>query len=131
MPKFQFLLLDAGVIIYAHKIGVWDLLVERCTITVSMAIVEEVRFWKDKHGTRHPINLSTMIENGRINLVEVSFSTAAAFRNKFDATYFERMDPGETELLVYLDQSNEQWLITTGDRFCYKAREMYTGRPTR
>ena len=54
MPKFQFLLLDAGVIIYAYKIGIWDLLVEKCTITVSMTIVKEVRFWEDEQGTQHP-----------------------------------------------------------------------------
>jgi hypothetical protein len=121
MPKFQFLLLDAGVIIYAYKIGIWDLLVEKCTITVSMTIVEEVRYWEDGHGTQHPIDLRAMIENGQIKLVEVPLAIAEAFRNKFDPTYFDRMDPGETELLVYLVQSNDRWLITTGDQFCYKA----------
>ena len=42
------------------------------------------------------------------------------FKIKFDPTYLDRMDPGETDSLAYLCQSSEPWRITSGDGIVFK-----------
>ena len=120
MPKFQFLLLDAGIIIGAHELGVWDSLIQQCTVTITSTVNQEADFWYDEHGERHEINLSEDINTKKINCVDVPLSQVSDFCKKFGPTYLDRMDPGEADSLAYLSFSNQHWLIASADSHVFK-----------
>ncbi|MHC4115282.1 MAG: hypothetical protein ACYSSL_08190 [Planctomycetota bacterium] len=122
MPKFRFLLLDANIIIYAHELGIWDRIVERCSITITKTVVEdETYFWRDKQGVPHQINLDNYINYGKINCIDVPLSQVESFLKKFDPVYLERMDPGETDSLAFLYYHlEEKWLITSADGIVFR-----------
>ena len=119
MPMFRFLLFDTGVILQAHKVRVWESLTRKCRVTVARSVADEALYWEDEDG-RHPIDLNASIKKGEIYCVEMSLSQVNSLREKFDATYLERMDPGETESIAFLVSSDERWLLASGDAFAYR-----------
>ena len=120
MPKFQFLLFDACIIIGAHELGVWDSLIQQCTVTITSTVNQEADFWYDAHGERHEVNLNKDISAKKINCVNVPLSQVSDFCKKFGPTYLDRMDPGEAESLAYLSFSREHWLIASADSHVFK-----------
>ena len=120
MPKFQLLLLDANIIITAHKLGIWSKLVERCSVTITRTVESEADHWQDEKGQFHSIDLSGDIEKGKISCVDVPLSQVGSFLQKFDPTYLDRMDPGETDSLAFLFHSKENWLIASADGIVFK-----------
>ena len=121
MPKFQLLLLDAGVIITAHELGVWSELVNKCTISITRTVLEqETYYWRDEQGKPYQIDLNNDIREGNIHVLDVPLDQVRDFREKFDPTYLDRMDPGETDSLVFLFHAEEEWLITSGDGVVFK-----------
>ena len=120
MPKFQFLLLDTGVIIGAHELGIWDSLITQCTITITSTVKQEADFWYDNHGERHEINLDNDINANKINCVDIPYSQVSDFCKKFGPTYLDRMDPGEADSLAYLTFSKEHWIMASTDSHVFK-----------
>jgi hypothetical protein len=120
MPKFQFLLLDAGIIIGAHELGVWDQLIHQCRITVTRTVKEEADFWYDEHNVGHEIDLNRDVEAENIKCIDVPLSQVNNFCNEFGPTYLDRMDPGEAESLTHLFYSKEEWQIASADSHVFK-----------
>jgi hypothetical protein len=121
MPKFQLLLLDANVIIYAHELGIWDDLIDKCEITITRTVLEEeTYYWFDEQDTPHRIDLNDNINAKDINCIDVPQSQLETFLEKFDPTYLDRLDPGEADSLALLDNSKESWLICSSDHIVYK-----------
>lgn len=120
MPKFRFLLLDAGIIIGAHELGVWDHLTQQCEVTVTGTVKVEADFWYDEHGEGHDIDLDIDIEAGRLSCTDVPLAQVAAFSRRFGPSYLDRMDPGEAESLAYLYSSEEEWLIASADSHVFR-----------
>ena len=69
MPKPNLLLLDADVIVVAHEIGVWENLIQQCSISVTETTIVEAKFWFDQDGGKHSIDLASQIREGRINSI--------------------------------------------------------------
>jgi hypothetical protein len=121
MPKFRLLLLDANVIIYAHELGIWHLLTDRCEITVTRTVAEqEVYYWRDRDGGRHEIDLATDIQEGRVRCIEVPLARIDAFRERFSEVYLDAMDPGETESLAFLESSADPWRLCSSDAIVFR-----------
>jgi hypothetical protein len=121
MPKFRLLLLDANAIIYAHELGIWHLLTDRCEITITKTVVEqEVYYWRDGNGVRHEIDLAADIQEGRIHCVEVPLARIDAFRERFSQIYLDAMDPGETESLAFLESSADPWRLCSSDALVFR-----------
>lgn len=121
MPKFRFLLFDAGVIIGAFEFGVWSQLIQRCDITITRTVKDqEVYYWTDKQGVEHAIDLNDDVEAGRITCVDVPLAQVENFREKFAPSYLDRMDAGEADSLAYLFFSKEEWLIASTDSHVFK-----------
>ncbi len=102
MPKLKLLILDAGVVIYLHEIGLWQQVVANCDLYLSRIVAEtEVLFQKseqDEYG--YDIDLSPMIKSGAITVFDVSVSELKLFRNQFDLLYLGDLDDGESESLA-------------------------------
>ena len=44
MPKLKLLILDAGVVIYLHEIGLWQQVMANCDLYLSRIVAEKVYF---------------------------------------------------------------------------------------
>ncbi len=119
----KLLLLDAGIVIGLHELGVWDNLLQRCDVTLTRTVAEdEVIFWYDESGQRHYIEQKVRddIKMERITCIDVPLNKIAAFRTKFDPSYLDRLDEGEAESLAFLLSSEEEWLISSSDSIVFK-----------
>jgi hypothetical protein len=60
-------LLDADVIIEAFRLGIWDLLVDKASITVASTVVGEAKHYFDPvTGERKSIDLQPYISSGKV-----------------------------------------------------------------
>ncbi len=121
MKKSRLLLFDANVVILLFKLGIWEQVIARCDVLLSRTVAQiEADYYETDEGERRDIDLATYVKAGQIRLVDISPSDLAAFRGGFDAEYFERLDAGETESLVYLLNSLEQCLVCSSDKIVYR-----------
>ena len=120
MQKFRLLLLDANIVIELHKLGLWEKVVREYSATLTSTVVDEAKYWEEEEKRQHPFDLAQDIEKGKIACKEISLSQIAKFRQKFDPSYLERLDDGETESLVFLCESDEEWLISSSDAIVFK-----------
>jgi hypothetical protein len=121
MKKFRLLLLDANVVIELFRQGIWDRLVEACDVHLARTVVStEAHFYEDEQGVRNDFDLGQYCGAGKVSVFDVAPSELAAFRAQFDPTYFEKLDPGETESLAYLVNSKETCLVCSADRIVYR-----------
>ncbi len=122
MPKLKLLILDAGVVIYLHELGLWSKVVASCDLYLSRIVAEkEVLFQKteeDEYG--YDIDLSPMITAGAITVFDVSVSDLKTFRDQFDMLYLGDLDDGEAESLAYLVRQSPEFLISSGDAIVYR-----------
>ncbi|MGA1844224.1 MAG: hypothetical protein ACMUIS_06640 [bacterium] len=120
MKKLRLLLLDANVVIKLFELDLWDAVVEKCEIILSRTVAEnEVQFFY-KNGLQEEIDLSSYVNQGVVAIVDVTTSDVIEFRNRFDPTYLDRLDVGETESLVYLLGTEEDYLFSSGDSIVYE-----------
>jgi len=103
-------LLDANVIIEAHKIGVWEKLVERVEIVVSSIVAhKESLFYSElEGGIPEPINLKRLIQDGKIKEISASSEEMADFSNYFDRVFLFGLDDGEIESLSLIKSGKLQ-----------------------
>jgi len=121
MKKSRLLLFDANVVILLFRLGIWEPVVGRCEILLSRTVAEtEADFYVTDDGERHEIDLGPCVEAGQVRLIDVSPSELASFRGQFDAEYFERLDAGETESLIYILKAPEPCLICSADKVVYR-----------
>jgi hypothetical protein len=120
MKKFELLLLDANVVIYLFDLGIWEKLVEKCNVHLSRTVAEQEALFHETEEGRCPIDLRAQIDSGRITIVDAAIADVAQFRDQFDPTYLDRLDPGETESLIYLVNATEQYLICSADSIVFK-----------
>ncbi len=122
MPKLKLLILDAGVVIYLHEIGLWQQVVANCDLYLSRIVAEkEVLFQKserDEYG--YDVDLSSLIKSGAITVFDVSISDLKTFRNQFDLLYLGDLDDGESESLACLVKQSPDFLISSGDAIVYR-----------
>ena len=104
------MLLDANVIIEAHKIGVWEKLIDRVQIVVSSIVAyKEAHFYSEEEGgIPEPINLKRLIMDGKIKELAATPEELADFVNYFDKVFIFRIDDGEIESLALIESGKLQ-----------------------
>jgi len=122
MPKWKLLILDAGVVIHLHELGLWNQVRDKCDIHLSRIVAEKEVFFQpgDEGEYGEDIDLSTDIIDGNIKVFDVTVSELKHFRDQFDPLYLGDLDDGEAESLAYLVQQNEEFLISSGDAIVYR-----------
>ncbi|MFO7956462.1 MAG: hypothetical protein R6X33_05140 [Candidatus Brocadiia bacterium] len=119
--RFSLLLLDANVVIELFRQGIWETLIDRCDVSLSRTVAEvEAQFYEDEEGGRHYFDVTHYARQGRISVFDATVSGVGAFRERFDSSYVERMDPGETESLVYLLDNKQDAVICSADAIVYR-----------
>ena len=119
MKKFPFLLLDAGPIIKLFELGLWDVFLDSCDVTVTRTVVDEAQYasgeWEDIR-----IDLDEYEEKGRITIIDLDASQVRAFGEKFDVCYQAIMHDGERETLAFLTGDDKDWQLCSSDGAVYR-----------
>jgi hypothetical protein len=119
MKKLSFLLLDANVVIELFEHGIWDGVVTRCDIYIARSVAREASFY-EKDGQRHVIDLQVDADAQRIRVFDLTTADLEVFRDTFDPSYMERLDPGETESLLYLLRAPGEHRLCSADSIVFK-----------
>ncbi|MCL2648797.1 MAG: hypothetical protein FWD61_17660 [Phycisphaerales bacterium] len=120
MKKFRLLLLDANIVIELFRLGVWDKIIARCDIHIAKTVVRESHFYRDANGNYCSIDLAHYINTKSITEFNVARAELDDFRSRFSSTYFDKLDPGETESLGYLLRQSEQCQICSADAIVFR-----------
>ena len=122
MPKLKLLILDAGVVIRLHELGIWDHVRDQCDVHLSQIVAEdEVLFEPGDEGEYgEDIDLSPDIESNKVSIFDVAATELKDFREQFDILYLGDLDDGEAESLTYMMKQSDEFLISSGDRIVYR-----------
>lgn len=122
------LLLDANVIIAAHELGIWDLLVGRYRILVPSVVVRtEVLFYStgSRGCGRIPIHLSEQVRALRIEELTATATELARVYSGFDLSFVGGLHAGEAEgLALFLAGRVREAAFCSGDRLAIQALAM-------
>ncbi len=112
----KLLILDANVIIEAHRHGYWRALTARYQLHIPKTIVYESRYFTDSYNQKISIDLSAELANGKIVEIEATPNEMAKLSQNFKPTFVESIDDGEREALAILySRADAQLLFCTGD----------------
>ena len=120
MKKFNLLLLDANVVIYLFKLHIWNDFIKRCDVQLARSVIKEARFYEDDDGEQQHFDLNEYVKSSEVNAFEISLSELDGFLSRFDATYFDKLDPGETESLAHLLLSQQTCRICSADAIVFR-----------
>jgi hypothetical protein len=127
ITKPKCLLLDANIVIVAYELSVWLKLVEQCHIMVpSIVVHDEAKFYSRELGGIHEdINLSKLVQEGKISELAATDKELADLYAVFDNVFIEGIDPGEAEALALLRAGKAaEAHFCTGDASAIKALAM-------
>jgi len=114
MKKFQFLLLDAGPVIKLFELGIWDVFITKCDVTISRTVAAEAQY-ASLEFEDICINLDDYEEQELIEIFDVELTNVKDFHEKFDQQYKVSIHPGEKETLAFLYNSSENWRLCSSD----------------
>lgn len=121
MKRFRLLLLDANVVIELRRQGIWDQVTSTCDVYVSRTVAEaEAHFYADDEGRRVDFDVTKDVDSGRITLFDVDAPKRDVFLSRFDRVYLDKLDPGESESLAFLLNSEESCMICSADAIVYR-----------
>lgn len=120
MPNLKLLILDANIVIHLFELGLWGAVLEKWEIHLASVVAfQEAEFYFDgSHAIE--IDLNPFIASGQLKVFETPAAKLQNFKSQFDSTYLERLDPGETESLVFLLDSPEEFLISSADAIVFR-----------
>lgn len=114
MQKPKLLLLDANVVIEAHRLGAWTEICDQYEIGLPSIIVSEARYFESEEGGGS-IHLQDEIKAGTIAVFEGTVAEiSAAFSNISDA-FLAGIDAGEAEAIALLFGDCSDHRFCTGD----------------
>lgn len=112
----KLIILDANVIIVAHKLGFWKKLVSYYKIHIPAIIIQESKYFEDSFGQKINIDLSKELKNNSVIKIEASAEKMQIFYNGFKKNFLESIDDGEKEALAILySHTKTDLLFCTGD----------------
>jgi len=118
--KFELLLLDANVVIYLFKLGIWDKVVTQCDIRLARIVVEEAHFYETDEGERVDFDLAPYVAAAQVHVFDVMPSDLVRFRRTFKTLFLEQMDPGETESLAWLLANPSEPHLCSADAIVFR-----------
>lgn len=116
--------LDAMIVIKAHELGIWELLVDRALILIPATVVRDEAFYFDTEPgeRRHSINLKDLIDSGKIIEEAASIEELKNLHEIFDSVTLEGLDQGEYEALAIVKSGRlREVLFCTSDKAAIRA----------
>jgi hypothetical protein len=118
MTKSRLVLLDANIVIHLFELEVWDQIIKRFDVVLAQTVVDESDHYRDDEFAIE-IDLQPYIDSGRVTVRELKPSQVEAYCNRFDASYIEKLDPGEAESLCLLEDDPGS-LICSADKIVWR-----------
>ena len=125
--KPKCVLLDANVVIEAHRVAVWRNLLDQCQIMVPSTVVrDEALFYScETDGIHEDIYLPKLVHDGRIIQLTATAEDLVNLYGTFDRVFVEGIDPGEAEALALLKSGKApEAYFCTGDAPAIRALAM-------
>ena len=100
----KYILFDANIIIELYKLGVWEALISKVEVIVPSTVARDEALFHsaDEGGIPSPINLSDLLNSGKIKEAIATAEEMAALDNVFDRVFIRGLDPGEAEAIALL-----------------------------
>ena len=95
-------MLDAGPIIKLFELGLWDVFIERCTVTIARTVADEAK-WASQEFEDIPIDLMPYEDQQRIKIIDIELNLTTV-----DNYYMNMMSRNLTLFLL-------GWIPATGD----------------
>ncbi len=118
------LLLDADVVIEAHRLGVWEELVARSAVACPGAVVhdEALFYCTDEYSVPTSIHLPSLVAAGRIAMLEATADDLRELAAILTPDALEGLHPGESEALALLLVGKARdHRFSSGDRAAIRA----------
>ena len=114
MSKKLKLILDANAIIELFTLEIWDQFIELVDVTTSDSILNEVDFYKTKHGEIIPI------DKQRLNRIVINNPEIEDLRNiveLFDDFFLQSIHEGERGIISFLNANKyeDDYKLCAGD----------------
>jgi len=111
--KLNLLLLDADVVIDAHRLHIWDKLLSKNKIHIgSIVLRAEVHYYIDSEGKRKKIDLLPQLGAGKITELSASLAEQRVLRKRFDRVLGPKLGLGEIESLVIVQKTPDLTFCT-------------------
>lgn len=120
MPKLKLLILDAGVVIRLHELGIWSQFLDQCEVHLSRIVAEKEVLYQQGDEYDEDIDLVPDIACSRVHIFDVPLSELKDFRDQFDTLYLGDLDDGEAESLAYMMKQPSSFTISSGDAIVYR-----------
>jgi len=115
------LLVDANVVIDAHRLGFWQQFVAKNQIHIASTVLKlEALFYFDSENNKRSINLSHELSKHKLVKVRATVSEIKDLWNKFDLAFAPLLDLGEVECLTILERQKDLKFYTS-DKAAIKA----------
>jgi hypothetical protein len=126
ITKPQCVLLDANVVIEAHKSDIWLQLTERYELIPPATIIRtEARYFKTARRIPKPVRVRELVAKGDISELTATAGELAAVHTIFASWFLDTLDPGETEALALLKANKApEACFCTSDASAIKALAM-------
>lgn len=118
MTRSRLILLDANVVIHLFELDLWKQVVARCQIVIAQTVVDEAHFF-ERDGDRFPIDWEEMVRAGSVEIRAMTATEVQTYCNRFDPTYYEKLDPGEAESLALLERDTDA-RICSADKIVWR-----------
>jgi hypothetical protein len=122
--KLKCVLLDAMIVIEAHRVGIWHDLISKVQVVLPATVVrDEAFYFETKAGRKaHAIDLGGSIESGRITQEAATLEELQELYAIFDDLTLQGLHPGELEALALLQAEKlGDALLCTSDAAAIRA----------
>jgi len=95
MKKSLLVILDANIIIDAHKKDYWKILINNYQIFIPATVFHDEVVYFDVGKGRKIINLLPLITNGTVTVIEATLEEYAKLQSLVKLPFLQSIDPGE------------------------------------
>lgn len=116
MKKSLLVILDANIIIDAHKNNYWNALINSYQIFIPATVIhDEAIYFNDAKG-RKLINLQPLVKNGSVFILEATLEEYQKLQSLVTPSFLQSIDPGEKEAFALMKNPKyKDFYFCTGD----------------
>ncbi|GAH54792.1 unnamed protein product [marine sediment metagenome] len=127
ITKRKCVLLDADVVIEAHRISIWQRFVDRLQLIIPSTVIHDEALFFSPMGGGPPVDISlkAALQGGQVIELSATYEELVSLYNIFDRVFIEALHPGETEALALMKANKvEGTFFCTGDGHAIQALAM-------
>lgn len=122
MKKSNLIILDANVVIDAHREGYWNALINGHKIHLPATVLrDEAQYFDTGNGAKKAIQLIPLVQKGIITEIEATIQDELHLQSLVKPAFWVAFDPGEREAIALLKSDRyREFFFCTGDAAAVK-----------